>query len=92
MSEMREASPSQRTTIEHGQHAEALQNITAWHLVVEEIQKLRMSTLKSVLVGLPESEYRQKIGFISALDTVLGIPGELIERAYETGKSLGYHE
>lgn len=91
MTEMLEASPQQRQVIDHGASAEALLAHTAWHLVVEEVERLRMSALQAILVGLPETEYRQKVGFISALDAVLAIPGELVERAYETGKTLGYH-
>lgn len=65
--------------------AEALMQHPAWPLLTKEIQRLRTGALDAMLTGLSEQRYREHIGIISALDSVLKLPGELVDRRNNMG-------
>lgn len=87
-STMRDPSPREQEEMNLGYAMMDLMDHPSYQLIEQKIRSLKDGAVEAVLVGLDRDEYRQKIGFIEALSSVLGMPGELVERGAEVRDSL----
>lgn len=85
---MRDPSGEERRILSLAVDMQRLEDNPAWQYVLEQIHGLKDGAMETVLGGLSPIRYRQKIGFIAALDDVLSIPGELYERNEQVKDSL----
>lgn len=75
----------------HLRIADDMRDLTGGDLgayIASHIQRLIDGAMSEVLFGLDADKYRQKIGYIAALNEVLNLPGELYAAETNAKKKL----